>query len=90
MKRIYKYHLPFGDVTTIQMPKDAQILSVGNQNEGVFVWALVDPKAELTDYQFRMAGTGHPILPGFDYNFIGTVAVMKMQLIFHIFEMKEN
>lgn len=88
MKRIYKYHLPFGDVITIQMPKDAEVLSVGNQHEGVYLWAMVDPNAELIDYQFRMAGTGHPIVEGFIHSFIGTVHLQNSQLIFHIFEMK--
>lgn len=90
MKRIYKYHLPFEDVITIKMPKDAEILSVGNQNEAAYLWALVDSNAELIDYHFRMAGTGHPIIGGYTYRFIGTVHFHNSKLIFHIFEMTKK
>lgn len=93
MKRVYKYHLPFElDVITIKMPKDAEILSVGNQNEAAYLWALVDSNAELIDYHFRMAGTGHPIIGGdiYRFRFIGTVHFQNSTLIFHIFEMTEK
>jgi len=69
MRTIYKYELPFGDETMVQMPKDAVILKAAVQGckkdstayPHICVWALVDTTVELVEWTFRTAGTGHPL-----------------------------
>jgi len=66
MKTIYKYHIPFGNEVTVQMPKNAELYKFGlqgivNGHPDICVWALVDTETEITDRKFRIFGTGHPI-----------------------------
>lgn len=84
-KTIWKYELVPNDLITIEMPKDAQILSVNSQGDNVFLWALVDP-IELTESRkFMVFGTGHDV-PDINLSFIGTFMLFKGGLVFHVFE----
>ena len=83
MKKIYKYQIPFGDESTVQMPKGASILKVGIQSRrvpdpavmsiiypNICAWAIVDTEAELEERKFRIVGTGHP-LPDYCVKYAG-------------------
>ena len=90
MRTIWKFDRPLSsldDVIHIEMPRGAKVLSVGNQNGKLAIWAEVD-----TDYshrtetrRFRVAGTGHPLNE--TCRFIGTVQFESGSLVFHIYEM---
>ena len=87
MKTIWKYDIPLNDRFILKMPKDAFLLSVDNQNEAGCLWALVDPDEAMEDRNFRLYGTGHPIVE--DYyalHFIGTFQQRGGLLIWHLFE----
>jgi hypothetical protein len=43
-KTIWKYNLLIADDQTIDLPKNAQILTIQNQNGDSCLWALVNPK----------------------------------------------
>lgn len=89
IKRIYKYELPFLDYATLDLPKGAKVLSAGNQKEKLCIWVLLDEEEGETDLrQFRVAGTGHPIVEEGNV-FINTVSFAQGNLIFHIFELGE-
>jgi hypothetical protein len=65
MKTIWKYNLggkPTNKVFTIQMPKEAEFLSVQIQNNIPVFWALVYTENEKTDYEFALIATGCNIL----------------------------
>lgn len=87
MRTVFKYRLTVDDAVTIKMPKFAKILSVGVQQESVFLWALVDTDKLEENRHFRIAGTGHPIEEA-HLTFLGTVFLMRGQLVFHIFEIE--
>ena len=87
MNTIWKYEIPLTDKPVIQMPKDARMLSVGEQRGKLFVWAAVDPEADSVPHQFRIAGTGHPVsmpLASMHVFCIGTV-IMSNGLVWHVF-----
>ena len=49
------------------------------------IWAKVALGQETTQRQFLLIGTGHPLLRN-DLNFIGTVQIRYLGLVWHIFE----
>jgi hypothetical protein len=85
--RVFKYEIPIADESKIRLPIGAQILSVGQQNKGIYLWALVDPGEQRTkQHIFRIAGTGHEIADMAEWKFIGTVMMYDGALVFHVFE----
>ncbi len=88
-KSIWKYVIN-PSILTIEMPKDAEILTVQQQNGEACIWALVNPDAEKEERVFEIFGTGHNILLG-DYNeirrrYINTFQLNGGALVFHLFE----
>ncbi len=75
------------DNQLIDLPEDAQILSVQTQNEIPTIWALVDPEKSTITSRIRIARTGHELttadLPD-NSTFLGTIQLSGGQLIFHI------
>lgn len=84
MKTIWKYTLQ--PECTLDMPKDAEVLSVREQGEDICLWALVDPNAEKEPRKFVGFGTGHDV-PDHPMKFIGTAHLHGGSLVFHVFEM---
>lgn len=98
MKTIHKFAVPLDkleDVTELDMPRGADVLSVDNQNDTLCFWAVVDTNERfMQNRRFRVAGTGHP-LGGADGaktgtyqrgRFLGTVQFLNGRLVFHIFD----
>jgi len=92
MLTIFKYPIPIEDHFTLELPKDARILTVQIQRETAQLWALVDSETEKETRYFRLSGTGHPL--GEDYlritNYIGTFQMENGALVFHLFEVKKG
>lgn len=85
---IWKYTITPDDIIKISMPKDAEILSVQNQNGQIQMWALVYPDNDLETRYFEVYGTGHDIHVdmGIVRKFIGTFQINMGSLVFHLFE----
>ena len=86
-KTIWKYDVPIEDYFEINMPKDAQILTIQTQNGEPKLWALVNPDNATEKRIFRHSGTGHPITDN-NMDYIGTYQLHGGELIFHVFEVK--
>jgi len=90
MLTIYKWTIPIEDHFTLELPKNAKILTVQTQRGTPQLWAMVDSETEKEKRYFRLAGTGHPL--GDDYlgiiNYIGTFQMGNGALVFHLFEIK--
>lgn len=85
--RVFKYEIPMGNQSSVRLPVGAGILSVGQQNDKLFLWALVDPKQAKTEERtFSIAGTGHEIENMEECSFVGTVHLCQGALVLHIFE----
>lgn len=80
---IYKYELEIIDKQTLQLPDNSTILSIGNQQGTLCLWALVNPQSPLVRRHIRIVGTGHP-LSTLNLTYLGTV-VMNL-FVGHVFE----
>lgn len=85
MSMIWKYELKVTDDQEILMPAQAKILSVGNQDGKLCVWALVDTEQPIAPKYFSIVGTGHPMSEDFPLKrFVGTVIMSPF--VWHVFE----
>ena len=89
-KTIYKYELrSLQDQQQISLPKGYTILSVGEQNGSIMVWAAVDPDVEMQLVNIRVVPTGGKLFDELALHiFLGTVQ-MKNGLVWHIFKRNE-
>jgi len=86
---IWKYQLQV--TTDLKLPAGSRVLSVGNQEERVVLWAMIDPKSsKIRTRRFRIYLTGEEFNgdPGI---FIGTVQLKDQmdetkQFVCHVFE----
>lgn len=93
--RIYKYKIDVLDRQIIKMPRVERFLSVGEQDDDLYIWAQVDsrPDAKLHDLILEIIGTGRPILElGIDDEFrqrvyIGTVQT-RQGWVWHVFHLR--
>jgi hypothetical protein len=88
MKTIWKFTLALTDSQRIEMPEDAEILTVQLQGETIQLWAVVDPgKADNTEMRtFEIHGTGNPIGDGVR-EYITTF--QQPPFVWHVFERVE-
>lgn len=93
MRTVWKYPVPVQDDFALTMPQGATILSVQAQGSHAVpgqggqpvLWALVDPDAPITQRQFRLAGTGHPV-PDDPGTYVGTFQLYGGGFIGHLWE----
>ena len=87
-RRIYKYTLEVTDVQDIQLPVDAQILTVQTQHGAPQLWAIVDADSKRTrTRRLVIHGTGHPVHEHADIGcYLGTFQLHDGRLVFHVFE----
>lgn len=81
-RQIWKFSVPPDGV--IEMPHDAQLLSVQMQGGAPVLWAIVDPDATPTTQRVHIVGTGHDLSDDIGA-FIDTFQVPDMGLVFHVF-----
>ena len=63
----------------------AEIIHLGEQNDDICMWAVVDPEAEDTKRYFHVVGTGNEFDPS-DKKYIGSAQVSGGKFVFHIWE----
>jgi len=87
-KTILKFELETTDNQIIEMPVNAEILTVQTQNEVPCIWALVDPTKPKEKRFIEVFGTGHDVHydMGVGRNYLGTYQLHGGSLVFHVFE----
>lgn len=83
---IWKFSLDATD--TVKIPITHRIISVGEQDGHITLWAIVDPGSRIIDKTFLVVGTGDRgwRMDGImQRNFVGTVQ-MEDGLVWHVFE----
>lgn len=88
MSQVWKFVLQ--PECEIEMPAEAQILSVGSQGDDICLWVRVDPAAPKEKRKFIGFGTGHDIPDELDLFFMGTAFLNGGNLVFHLFELTNN
>lgn len=89
MKKVFKYELPGRNISEIEMPIGAQILTIQAQGNTPQIWALVEEGKGLEKRKFRMAGTGHSIEDKDCQHYLGSFQLYGGEFVFHVFEIKE-
>ena len=85
--RVFKYEIPQVDDAKVRLPIGAQVLTVGQQFDKLFLWALVDPGEKRTKRRtFRVAETDDEIADATELKFIGSVNLSGGLRVVHIFE----
>jgi hypothetical protein len=84
MITIYKYQFQIADKVIIEMPAQAQILSVQVQNGMPTLWAKVNTDRQKETRSFFVFGTSHELNPHFEYEHVATIQIHN--LVWHIFE----
>lgn len=85
MKTVFKYPIEFpADEVVLDLPSGAVFVSVGVQNGGLFLWALVDPDAPEAKHRLLVRGTGHSIKEAVDP--LGSFMLQGGALVFHVFQ----
>lgn len=92
MQTIWEFPLKVTDEQTVSMPKGATVLSVGNQNEQVCIWAMAKyPTTEYEQRQFVIIGKGNPFHGDYlTLAFIGMAMQCGGAMVWHVFERIEN
>lgn len=85
MKTIHKYTLDVVGERTIQMPENAEFLSVQVQHGEICMWFLVDTGEAEISRKFTVIGTGWE-MPNQAVQHLGTVQMEGGSLVWHIFE----
>jgi hypothetical protein len=88
MKAIYKYRLPFMEVSKVTMPADSEIIRTAGLDGAIWLWAIVDTEKPLVERTFHLFKTGGKMPDDIaDYNFLGCGAIfIQMELMMYIFE----
>lgn len=85
-KQIFKYPLLQG-YSQIWMPKNAEVLTVQEQRDFPYIWALIDNTAVLEARGFFVYPTGEVITAPIG-KYLGTFQVYNGDLVYHVFEEK--
>ena len=87
MKTIWKYKLQVIDKQEIEMPDNAELLTVQVQRGVPCLWVKVDPNIPTRTYGIATYGTGHPIHQD-NQKYIDTYIIDEGALVFHVFEIQ--
>ena len=87
METIWKYNIDTIDRQTIQMPRNAEILTVQTQNGSPCLWVRVNTSSPDEIRKIEICGTGRE-LPKSSWSYIGTYEIAGDALGYHVFEIK--
>jgi hypothetical protein len=88
MFTIWKYTLKAQEYQMVEVPSEAKIISVVEQQEQIVVYALIDLNLTSTYrfVEFIVLGTGHTTSHELSkYHFLSTVKTESGLLMFHVF-----
>lgn len=86
--RIFKYYIGAAAQIRLPMSKGAKVLKVGEQDEKLYLWALVeDVPYQTVAHRFVVRGTGHA-MDGTEGDYIDSV-IMTNGLVWHVFHKRE-
>lgn len=84
---IFKYQMPVLESFTMQLPKNAEIIRVEDQDGMFWMWAVVNTDAELEDRNFLAFKTGAKMPDNVHLKYIGFCKIyVQMELGLYIFE----
>lgn len=85
VKTIYKYKLALTDQQIINIPADAEILSIQEQAGDICMWVKLDTDKPERARSIVICGTGNPVDHLCDMHHISTLQMGNM--VWHFFEL---
>lgn len=88
MKTIHKYEIRVSDMQKIELPVNAEILTVQVQKSNPYIWAIIDDNSPMVERVFEIFGTGILIDDEIEIyrKYIGTFQLESGSLVLHLFE----
>lgn len=86
-ERVVGYRLGF-PLQKIKIPQDAEILHIGETNDGMWLWARVCDDNPLEERQFMFLATGQIFEDDGSMDYIGTI-ITHHGVVMHLWEVKE-
>lgn len=92
MRAIFKYRLPFMEVSKVKMPKGSNIIRIDGLDGAIWIWAIVDTEQPEVERTFHLFKTGGEMPEDIDeYNYLGCGAIfVQMELMMYMFEKPGN
>lgn len=94
MYKIFKYRIPFKEIATVVLPKEAKIIRVDDVDGAIYLWAIVntDPNWETEERTFYLFKTGSEMPHNIhEYTYLGCGAIyVQMELMMYIFEIPNS
>lgn len=90
---VHKFDIQLDRKFTLEMPKGAKIIAMGQQGTQPRVWVAVDRDAPLETRKFVCVGTGYPIgLPLERVEHMGSIMTGSTPnvLVHHLFEIRDD
>lgn len=84
MNTIWRFVVPVGLDSPVEMPIGAKILRTATKDGEVCIWAIVDPEARKTRRFFAVRVTGLAFEPAMAGTYLGSVRLEGYEL--HLFE----
>lgn len=81
---VWKYELNVTGEQTLMLPVGAKLLSIKEQGDKIFLWALVDEENDIYPITIAIVGTGHDCWCH-DWEYFDTVMTHGGVLVWHIF-----
>ena len=89
MRTVWKFELKVG-MNKIKIPTVSEMLTVGEQEGKIMMWAEVDSKDKETERVFLVVGTGEEIGEDLALDYMGSTKVehkeRKVMQVWHVFE----
>lgn len=90
MKTIWKYKVSLEPMQTIEMQKDAEILTFhkqgSRQDDEMYIWCLVHTKNPTEKREFMLTSTGDLEIPD-NASYVGTIWLMSGNYELHLWEL---
>jgi hypothetical protein len=86
MRTIWKKVIPVQDSFSLDLPVDAEVLTVQTQHGIPCVWFLCEDTPHATRRFFELRGTGHECGGIYSTQYVGTFQLESGRLVFHLFE----
>tara|TARA_R110000772_G_scaffold267971_3_gene393563 strand:+ start:7227 stop:7493 length:267 start_codon:yes stop_codon:yes gene_type:complete len=87
MDTVWKFPIVHGS-NILELPRNPQWLTVGEQHGNLMVWVIVNDRNETTEYTIDVFGTGQELTPASLRYWIGTQQIGPF--VWHVFMRRPN
>ena len=88
-RAIWKYQIPVLEDFTVDLPDGAEIIRFANEEGMLWIWAVVNPDAEIVPKRLLAFKTGAE-MPDMKLNYLGCAAIyIQAELMLYYFEIDQ-